>query len=104
VSGGLGVGYRASVLHSESMAVSLDDMTESAYSFLLAELSVANTLLDLAGTSEDHATVRKNVSHAIEALVTIDHYLHAIDLPEVQMTMLAAARKNLRNRLDQFLP
>jgi hypothetical protein len=85
-------------------ATQREQLTRSAVEFCLADLSMALTMLDVAATTHDGQTRRRNQRHARHALATVLHHLQRFDLQPKQRELVNAKVVELEQRLEQIKP
>ena len=67
--------------------------------FLITDLDVALTFLDVASVTNSQETQRRNLEHAREAYDTVIHLLPRIAVPENDRPVLLAKLAELKGRL-----
>jgi hypothetical protein len=70
--------------------------------FLLTDLDLGLTFLDVAETSRDRETVRRNQRHAKRAYQTVLEFLEKLTLQESDRQMVESKLAVLRSRLESI--
>jgi hypothetical protein len=80
-----------------------DAVRASAVEFLKVELKIANTMLDLAAATAEHATHQRRLAQANVAYATVARYLGGegpVPLSEEQREALALELRSLERRMS----
>jgi hypothetical protein len=80
----------------------MNDPEHRRISFLLIDLDLANTFLDVATTIGSHEAMERNIANARKAHDAIEHLAGKLGLNDSELTTIVNGLRALRKRLAEM--